>query len=133
MLRLAVLSAILSFVPFGALAQEPAPEATAVAQEPAAESAAGPAAGSSDMAREAIDRGLSAYWRHDWDGAAAQFQIALDADPQSAAAAFYLGYAIYKGAEFRPFHPDKERAKELFARAFELDPTFSPTFKRSGR
>jgi len=38
------------------------------------------------------------------------------ADPSSAAANFYLGYTIYKIAEpKRPFHPDKQKAAELFA------------------
>jgi tetratricopeptide (TPR) repeat protein len=134
MQRRALLFAMLIALPVGVRAQEPAEEpaeemATPVAAEPASE----PMAGGSEMAREAIDRGLRAYWRHNWAGAQAEFQMALDADPQSAAAAFYLGYSIYKQAEFRPFHPDKERAKEMFARAFELDPTFAPTFQLSGR
>jgi Tfp pilus assembly protein PilF len=128
MQRRALLFAMLIALPVGVRAQEPAEEmATPVAAEPASE----PMAGGSEMAREAIDRGLRAYWRHNWAGAQAEFQMALEADPQSAAAAFYLGYSIYKQAELRPFHPDKERAKQMFARAFELDPSFSPTFQRS--
>jgi len=128
--RRAVLIAILMALPLGARAQEP------VTPEPVAEPAEAPAAqraGGGDAATAAIDRGLQAYWRHNWAGAQAEFQSALDADPTSAAAAFYLGYAIYKQAELRPFHPDKERARQMFARAFELDPGFVPTFKRSGR
>jgi TolA-binding protein len=118
MLRQAVLMTMLMALPLGARAQEEA------AQEPVPMGAPG-------TATEAIDRGLQAYWRRDWAGAQAEFQSALDADPTSAAAAFYLGYSIYKQAELRPFHPDKERAKQMFARAFELDPSFSPTFQRS--
>lgn len=132
MLRQAVLMTMLMLIafPLAAGAQEsPAPEGTepamAAEPEPMAE-------GGSDAATAAIDRGLNAYWRRNWSAAQVEFQAALDADPQSAAAAFYLGYAIYKQAELSPFHPDKERAKQMFARAFELDPTFSPTFQRSG-
>jgi tetratricopeptide (TPR) repeat protein len=137
MLRQAVLMTMLMALPFGALAQEPEGFESASESSPEAEAAPGPAGGS-EQAIAAIDRGLSAYWRRDWDGAQAQFQSALDADPQSAAATFYLGYAIYKQAEQRPFHPDKfhpgkERSKQMFARAFELDPAFTPTFQRSGR
>jgi len=128
MLKKAVLMTILLALPLAARAQEsPAPEDVA-ATEPAPTPAGG-----TEAAVEAIDRGLSAYWRHNWTAAQAEFQAALDADPQSAAAAFYLGYSIYKQYELRPFSPEKERAREMFARAFELDPTFSPTFKRSGR
>jgi Tfp pilus assembly protein PilF len=140
MLRQAVLMTVLMALPLGARAQEEAghepltPDAVA---EPALAPEPSPA-GAAELASAAIDRGLSAYWRHNWSAAQAEFQAALDADPNSAAAAFYLGYAFYKEAERRPFHPDKhhpgkQRAQEMFARAFELDPTFAPTFQRSGR
>ena len=53
------------------------------------------------------------------------FLDATAADPCSAAAAYYLADAVYKRAEpLRPFHPDKQRAARLFARAYELDPGF---------
>ena len=52
-------------------------------------------------------------------------------DPQSAAAAYYLGYTCYKmGEPSRRMNADKEKAKELFARAFSLDPAFRPTWGR---
>jgi tetratricopeptide (TPR) repeat protein len=82
-------------------------------------------------AQSAIDRGLKAYWRLRFSAAEAEFQSAYELDPQSAAAAYYLGYSIYKQFEFRRFHAEKERAKQLFARAFELDPEFRPDFKPS--
>ena len=48
-----------------------------------------------------------------------------------AAAAYYLGYACYKmGEPSRRLNADKEKAKELFAKAFSLDPTFTPTWGR---
>ena len=47
--------------------------------------------------------------------------------PQSAAAHFYLAYTYYKIAEpTKRLTPDKQKAKEEFARAFELDPGFKP-------
>ena len=47
----------------------------------------------------------------------------------SAAAAYYLGYTFYKiGEPSRRMNANKERAKELFAKAFSLDPTFAPTW-----
>ena len=104
-------------------APEPAP-----LEEPALEPVAAPGG-----AQAAIDRGLRAYWRLRFSEAEAEFRRARELDPQSAAAAFYLGYSIYKQVELRPFHPEKERAKEMFARAFELDPTFHPSFKPAGR
>jgi len=78
----------------------------------------------------AINSGLRAYWRRNFSAAETEFQRAHDLDPESAAAAYYLGYSIYKRFEFRPFHQEKQRAKEMFARAFELDPAFTPDFKQ---
>jgi hypothetical protein len=28
----------------------------------------------------------------------------------------------------RPFHPDKEKAKEMFAKAYSIDPAFRPVW-----
>ncbi len=51
--------------------------------------------------------------------------------PRSAPAAYYLGYAYYKiGEPSKRMNANKEKAKELFAKAFSLDPTFSPTWGR---
>ena len=48
-----------------------------------------------------------------------------------AVSAFYLGYTHYKlGEPSRRMNADKEKAKELFAKAFSLDPTFTPTWGR---
>ena len=93
----------------------------APAQEPQAapETAAAP----SMSADEHIQAGLAAYQRRRFSAARTHFQQAVDADPNSAAAHYYLGYTIYKIAEpKRPFHPDKKRAADLFAKAYELDP-----------
>jgi hypothetical protein len=53
----------------------------------------------------------------------------VDAEPQNAAALFYLGYTYYKIAEpKRHDSPGKQRAAELFAKAYALDPAFTPVW-----
>ena len=87
--------------------------------------------GSSSVAQAEIDAGLAAFRRLRFQQAEQHFQAAVEADPQSAAATFYLAYTVYKIAEpKRPFHPDKQRAAQLFARAYELDPGFRPVWAR---
>jgi tetratricopeptide (TPR) repeat protein len=114
----------------GALAQEPQPtpapqEQPAPAQEPVV--AAAPAGD----AQTHIDAGLAAFRKRRFAAARQHFEQAVAADPGSAAANFYLGYTIYKIAEpKRPFHPDKQKAAELFAKAYELDPQFKPVWSR---
>lgn len=82
-------------------------------------------------ATAAIDKGLAAFARTRYSAARDQFQKAVEADPKSAAAHFYLGYSIYKLCEpKRPNHPDKARAAEEFSRAYELDPAFRPVWAR---
>lgn len=85
----------------------------------------------SPSAEAEIEAGLAAFRRLRFHEAEKHFQAAVEADPQSAAATFYLAYTIYKIAEpKRPFHPDKQRAAQLFARAYELDPSFRPVWAR---
>ena len=110
------------------------PQTPPAAQEPAAaepkpaEAATAPAA-PAGAAQEYIDAGLKAFKRHRFAAAQADFQKAMDADPQSAAAAFYLGYTYYKIAEpTRRNVPGKRKAAELFAKAFELEPAFRPVW-----
>lgn len=100
----------------------PVPEPLAVPQAPEAQPSA---------AEAEIEAGLAAFRRLRFHQAEKHFQAAVEADPQSAAATFYLAYTIYKIAEpKRPFHPDKQRSAQLFARAYELDPTFRPVWAR---
>lgn len=71
--------------------------------------------------------GMAAYWKLHFQEAQGHFQAAVDADPNSAAALYYLGYTVYKIAEpKRPNDPGKRRAAELFARAYQIDPGFAP-------
>lgn len=110
------------------------PEPGAARSEPAATepSVATPfsAPADSSSAAAAILEGIKAYKHRQLSQAEAQFQKAVDADPNSAAAAYYLGYTIYKRVEKRPFHPDKARAARLFSQAFTLDPSFRPDWGR---
>ena len=88
-------------------------------------------AGDSASAQTHIDAGLSAFRKKRFAAARQHFEQAVAADPSSAAANFYLGYTIYKIAEpKRPFHPDKQKAAELFAKAYQLDPTFKPVWQK---
>ena len=103
-------------------AQEPA---AAPAQEPAAEAA--PA--SSMSADEHIQAGLTSFKRRRFAAAKTHFEQAVEADPNSAAAHYYLGYTIYKIAEpKRANSPGKQEAAGHFAKAYELDPAFVPAW-----
>jgi tetratricopeptide (TPR) repeat protein len=78
-------------------------------------------------ATAAITAGQAAFKKRRFRAAQADFEKAMSADPQSAAAAFYLGYTFYKlGEPSRRMNENKEKARELFAKAFSLDPTFQP-------
>lgn len=93
---------------------------------PAAEAA--PAMRPAD-AGEAIADGLKAFRRRRFKAAETHFRRAVAADPQSAAAHFYLGYTIYKIAEPRRANsPGKQEAAQHFARAYEIDPGFQPAW-----
>jgi len=106
--------------PPAATPQEP-PTVTAPAALPAAASTADPYLGA----------GIAAFKKRRFAAARAEFEKAVAADPQSAAAAYYLGYTWYKiGEPSRRMNPSKEKARELFAKAFSLDPTFNPRWGR---
>lgn len=103
-----------------------APPAPAASKPRAGAAAAAPA-----DAPSAIAAGQAAFKKRHYKAAQADFEQALAADPQSAAAAFYLGYTHYKmGEPSRRMNEHKEQAKELFAKAFALDPTFAPDWGR---
>jgi tetratricopeptide (TPR) repeat protein len=78
-----------------------------------------------------LDAGIAAFKKRRFAAARAEFDKAEAADPQSPAAAYYLGYTHYKlGEPSRRMNADKQKAKELFAKAFALDPAFQPTWGR---
>jgi tetratricopeptide (TPR) repeat protein len=108
--------------------QDAPPAAAAPAHKPRAAAAAATAPAD---APSAIAAGQAAFKKRHFKAAQADFEKALAADPQSAAAAFYLGYTHYKmGEPSRRMNEHKEQAKELFAKAFSLDPTFTPDWGR---
>jgi tetratricopeptide (TPR) repeat protein len=112
----------------------PAPPPAATAPEPAAATApAAPVAppATATAAAPYIDAGIAAFKKRHFARAKAEFEKAEEADPQSAAAAYYLGYTYYKiGEPSKRMNANKEKAKELFAKAFSLDPAFTPTWGR---
>jgi Tfp pilus assembly protein PilF len=113
-----ILPALLLSTFLGSTAQEP----------PAAAPAARPAASVDSH----IDAGLAAFKKKRFRQAEIEFRQAVDADPNNAAATWYLGYTYYKMAEpKRPFHPDKQKAAEMFAKAYQLDPQFKPAWSPS--
>jgi tetratricopeptide (TPR) repeat protein len=120
-----VLAALLAPAP----QEAPPPSAPAPQESPSGVSAADLPTASSAAAPH-IDAGLAAFKKRHFAQAEAEFRKAEEADPQSAAAAFYLGYTYYKIAE--PKHrltPDKQKAAELFAKAFAIDPNFKPVWQ----
>lgn len=112
-----------------ALAPQAAPSAASTQEpEPVVKAADIPAPGA---AAAHIDAGIAAFKKRRFTAARARFEDAVAADPQSAAAAYYLGYTFYKlGEPSRRMNANKEKAKELFAKAFELNPTFTPAWGR---
>jgi tetratricopeptide (TPR) repeat protein len=91
-------------------------------------------AGNPSAAQGAIDKGLAAFKKRRFAAASADFEQAVAADPSSAGPYFYLGYTYYKLAEKkRPFHPDKEKAREMFAKAYSIDPAFRPVWGEKAR
>jgi tetratricopeptide (TPR) repeat protein len=103
------------------------PAAPAAEAESAPSPAAAPAAGGS--AADEIQAGLAAFGKRRFTQARAAFERAVTADPQSAAAHYYLGYTIYKIAEPKKHDsPGKKEAAAEFAKAFEIDPAFKPVW-----
>jgi tetratricopeptide (TPR) repeat protein len=109
-----------------ATAEDGSPIRATPAVTPEAPAAASAPAPSGDP----LDNGLALYKKRRFKQAEAEFRRAVEADPQNAAAEYYLGYTIYKIAEpRRPNHPGKAEAAEHFAKAYSLDPAFKPTWR----
>lgn len=124
MVLIAVLASALAAAPQEASA--PPPNETQTLEATPVAPAAAPG-----VAQAAIEQGLRAFKRRRFVQAEADFGKALEAEPQSAAANFYLGYTYYKIAEpTRRLTPNKQKAAALFAKAFELDPAFKPVWYR---
>jgi tetratricopeptide (TPR) repeat protein len=101
------------------------------APPPAATAAEPPAATATSAADPYLSAGIAAFKKRRFAAARAEFEKAEAANPQSAAAAYYLGYTFYKlGEPSHRMNANKEKARELFAKAFQLDPAFTPTWGR---
>jgi len=88
-----------------------------------------PAAAPTPVVQEHIDAGLKAFVRGRFSSARGEFEKAYEAAPDSAATAFYLAYACYKlGEPSLRMNDDKQKARELFAKAYRLDPAFQPVW-----
>ena len=113
-----------------ALQQAVPPAAPAPKDPPSAVAASDMPAASTGAAQPHLDAGLTAFKKRRFSQAEIEFRKALDAEPQNAAAAFYLGYTDYKIAEpKRHDSPGKQKAAELFAKAYALDPAFTPVWR----
>ena len=111
--------------------QAPPPAPPPAAAPPAVSAVDRPAAPPSAAADPHLGAGIAAFKKRRFAAARAEFEKAEAADPQSAAAAYYLGYTFYKmGEPSKRMNANKEKARDLFAKAFSLDPTFRPTWGR---
>jgi tetratricopeptide (TPR) repeat protein len=111
--------------------QAPGPAAPPTGPVPPGVTATDLPAPPSGAAAPHLDAGIAAFKKRRFAAARAEFEKAEAVDPQSAAAAYYLGYTHYKmGEPSRRMNANKEKAKELFAKAFSLDPTFRPSWGR---
>ena len=133
MITAMLLMAILAPAPQDAPAAPKRARKAAKATKPAAPTAeaetAAAAAPSGGSASDEIQAGLNAFGKRRFAQAREAFERAVAADPQSAAAHYYLGYTIYKIAEpKRHDSPGKKEAAAEFAKAFELDPSFKPVW-----
>jgi tetratricopeptide (TPR) repeat protein len=80
-------------------------------------------------ARSNLVNGIVLYKKRRFRAAVEEFRKATAADPSSAAAEYYLGYTLYKIAEpTKRVTAEKAESRDHFARAFQLDPLFRPTW-----
>ena len=107
-------------------AQEPPPAAAPPPQDPSAVTSTDAKPASAPT----IDAGLAAFKKRHFAKAEAEFKKAVEADPSSAAANFYLGYTYYKIAEpHKRNSAGKQKALEYFDKAYQLDPSFTPVWQ----
>jgi Tfp pilus assembly protein PilF len=104
------------------------PQETPAEPEPEPQTVAAPLA-----ATHSVATGLELFRKRRFRQAVTEFEKAVAAEPESAAAHFYLGYSLYKIAEpTRRLTPDKQRAAEEFARCYSIDPAFTPAWGHKG-
>ena len=102
----------------------------ATAQEAPA-TAGAPEATAASNASGSLEKGVALLRRARYRPARVELENAVAADPQSAAAHYYLGFALYKIAEpTRRLTKEKEAAAQHFATCYSIDPAFRPDFGR---
>lgn len=94
-----------------------APEAAPAAAAPAG--TAQPVPQAAPRLSPAVTAALNAYYHGDYTGAANRLHAAAAADPADPAAPYFLGYTYYRLGDFA-------KARTAFARAYQVDPHFSP-------
>ncbi len=104
--------------------------ALATAQE--APAPAEPQVTAAPEAKGSLEKGIAMLRRARYRSARVELEKAVAADPQSAAAQYYLGFALYKIAEpTRRLTKEKEAAAQHFANCYSIDPAFRPDFGRA--
>jgi TolA-binding protein len=97
-----------------------APPAAISAEQPTAPSPASEAAAAApEPTGAALSRALSAYEKQDFATAADAFKSAIDEDPTSVQAHYYLGYALYKLKRF-------DESRVAFTQAYQLQSNYLP-------
>jgi Flp pilus assembly protein TadD len=66
-----------------------------------------------------FQKGLSIYQKQDFATALPNLEAAVQANPQSAEAYFYLGYALYKLKRF-------DESRLAFTQTYQLQPDYRP-------
>ena len=70
-------------------------------------------------ARDHRNAGLKWYYKKNYKKAVAEFEIAVEINPDDKEAFYYLGYAYYK-------EDNLEASRNAFNQAYELDSRFTP-------
>jgi hypothetical protein len=84
-------------------------------------------ASTSNPSSQALQAAISDLNAGQYDGAEATLQAAVEQNPGSAAAHYYLGYSYYLRSLKEPGNPEFVRkAADNISQAFRLDPTFRP-------
>jgi len=82
-------------------------------------------------ASASLEKGVALLRHARYRSARVELEKAVAADPQSAAAHYYLGFSLYKIAEpTRRLTKEKEEAAQHFATCYSIEPGFRPDFGR---
>jgi tetratricopeptide (TPR) repeat protein len=70
-------------------------------------------------ANEHFNTGLNLYFQQKYPESIAEFETAIQINPDNPQAYYFIGYAYYKNRDF-------SKANEAFKTAYNLDHTYSP-------